>query len=83
MWPTYAVDWRIGRTLYHIIVTNPEHRCRGVQSVELDGVPIDPRAIPLRNDGATHDVAVVLGKPRTIGISAEAAGYLTQRLPES
>ncbi len=83
MWATYAIEWRVEGTLYHITVTNPEHRCRGVQSVELDGVPIDPRAIPLRADGMTHDIAVVLGKGRAVGVGAEPAGYLTQRIPES
>jgi cellobiose phosphorylase len=81
MWPSYAVDWRFGRTLYHIVVTNPEHRCRGVQSAELDGAPIDPSAIPLRDDGATHDVAVVLGKPGAVGVSAEAASKNARSVP--
>jgi cyclic beta-1,2-glucan synthetase len=73
MWPSYAVDWRLGHTLYRITVTNPEHRCGGVQSAELDGVAIDPRAIPLRDDGETHEVAVVLGTPRAVDVGADAA----------
>jgi cyclic beta-1,2-glucan synthetase len=72
MWPTYTIDWRFGRTLYHMTVTNPEHRCRGVQSAHLDGVSVDTRAIPLRDDGITHDVAVVLGNPAPVGIAAVA-----------
>ena len=63
MWPGYSIDWRVGQTLYRIVVTNPERCCRGVQSASLDGDSIDPRAIPLRDDGTTHDVAVVLGNP--------------------
>ena len=43
MWPGYAIDWRFGRTLYRIDVTNPEHRCRGVRSAMLDGIAVDPR----------------------------------------
>jgi len=62
MWASYAVDWRIGGTLYRITVTNPEHRCRGVQSAELDGVPVDPSAISVRDDGNTHEIGIVLGK---------------------
>jgi cyclic beta-1,2-glucan synthetase len=61
MWPEYEIDWRTGRTRYRIRVTNPEHRHRGVRSVTLDGAAVDPAAIPLCDDGATHDVAVVLG----------------------
>jgi cyclic beta-1,2-glucan synthetase len=62
MWPAYAIDWRIGQTLYRIRVTNPRHRCRGVESATLDGIAVDAKAIPLDDDGATHDVVVVLGE---------------------
>jgi cyclic beta-1,2-glucan synthetase len=64
MWPGYTIDWRAGRTTYRITVTNPEHRCRGVQSAELDGESVDPRAIPISDDGESHQVNIVLGKPR-------------------
>jgi cyclic beta-1,2-glucan synthetase len=73
MWPGYAIDWRIGRTLYRITVVNPEHRCCGVQSAEIDGVSVNPYAIPLHDDGNTHDVAVVIGKAAPVGVGAQAA----------
>jgi cyclic beta-1,2-glucan synthetase len=75
MWTGYAIDWRVGRTLYRINVTNPEHRCRGVQSAEIDGVSVDPLAIPLHDDGRTHDVAVVLGKRGPVGVGAQGPGH--------
>jgi cyclic beta-1,2-glucan synthetase len=62
MWPAYAFEWRLGQTLFRITVTNPEHRCRGVRYTTLDGVAVDPRAIPLRDDGETHEVEVLLGE---------------------
>jgi len=62
MWATYSLEWIIGGTRYRIVVTNPEHRCRGVASATLDGAPVDSSAIPLADDGQTHDVAIVLGK---------------------
>jgi cyclic beta-1,2-glucan synthetase len=43
------------------VVANPEHRCRGIAEAELDGVGVDPGAIPLVDDGRTHDVRLVLG----------------------
>jgi cyclic beta-1,2-glucan synthetase len=61
MWTTYSLEWTIGRTRYRIAVSNPEHRCRGVASATLDGAPVDSSAIPLEDDGRTHDVAIVLG----------------------
>jgi hypothetical protein len=54
-------------------VTNPEHRSGGVQSATLDGVSIDPRAIPLHDDGEPHDVAIVLGKARAAGDAGPVA----------
>jgi cyclic beta-1,2-glucan synthetase len=61
VWPAFSIQWNVGRTSYHISVVNPDHRCRGVRSAELDGVPTDPSAIPLLDDGRTHHVAVELG----------------------
>jgi cyclic beta-1,2-glucan synthetase len=61
-WPEYSIAWRFGRTLYAISVSNPEHRCRGIAEAELDGSPVDPAAIPLVDDGATHTVRVVVGE---------------------
>jgi cyclic beta-1,2-glucan synthetase len=61
MWPECSLDWRFGRSLYHITVENPERQHRGVRSALLDGVTVNPRAIPLHDDGETHDVVVVLG----------------------
>ena len=63
-WPTYSIEWRFGRAHYTIVVENPERRCRGVASVELDGSPADPAAIPLEDDGRVHRVRVVLGPGR-------------------
>jgi cyclic beta-1,2-glucan synthetase len=63
-WPSYAMVWRFGKSRYEITVENPDHRCRGVARVELDGAAVDRHAIPLADDGATHRVRVVLGKRR-------------------
>jgi cyclic beta-1,2-glucan synthetase len=60
-WPEYAIVWRFGGTRYEITVSNPERRCRGVVQAELDGAQVDPRAIPLVDDGASHEVRLVLG----------------------
>jgi cyclic beta-1,2-glucan synthetase len=42
-------------------VQNPARRCRGVATVELDGVAVSRQAIPVRDDGQVHQVRVVLG----------------------
>jgi cyclic beta-1,2-glucan synthetase len=63
MWPKFSIDWKVRGTTYRISVVNPSHRCRGVRSVHIDDVAIDPEAIPLLDDGKTHDVVVELGDP--------------------
>jgi cyclic beta-1,2-glucan synthetase len=61
-WPEFTIVWKFGRTRYEIVVSNPERRCRGVRSAEMDGAAVDPRSIPLVDDGAAHRVQVVLGR---------------------
>ncbi len=73
-WPEYGVSWRFGRTRYDITVTNPERRCRGVASAQLDGVAANPLAIALVDDGGTHEVRVVLGVPRTAAGTLASTG---------
>ena len=60
-WPEYAIVWRYGRSRYEIGVSNPHHKCRGIARATLDGAPVDARAVPLTDDGATHRLEVVLG----------------------
>jgi len=61
-WPQFSIDWAVGRSRYRILVLNPEHRCRGVRSVTVDGVSASAvDAIPMIDDGGTHEVVVVLG----------------------
>ena len=73
MWPAYSLDWQHGTSRYHIAVQNPGHQYRGVRSVSLDGVAVDSRAIPLHDDGRSHEVIVVLGPPDPQGVHAAAA----------
>ena len=60
-WPEYEIVWRIGATRYVITVLNPARVCRGVASASLDDREVQPGAIPLHLDGATHQVRIVLG----------------------
>jgi cyclic beta-1,2-glucan synthetase len=74
-WPEYAITWRFGRSRYEIAVANPLRRCRGVATARLDGVLVDPAALPLLDDGAVHALQVELGDPvarSQLGASAAA-----------
>ena len=63
-WPSYRIDFRYHSARYQIVVENPQGVSRGVASSELDGQALTGgggAAIPLADDGATHQVRVVLG----------------------
>ena len=74
MWPEYTIDWRLGSTTYRITVSNPHHRSRGVVSAEMDGMPVDASAIPVDDDGRTHEIAIVVGIARSDRVGAELSG---------
>jgi cellobiose phosphorylase len=82
MWPEYSLAWRFGGTLYRIRVTNPQHRCRGVRLATLDGHRVDPMAIPLRDDGGTHEIEVVIGEAAEVEPDARAS-RAARRVPHA
>jgi len=62
-WPGYGITWRLGRTTYQIEVENPGRRSRGIRTARLDGTDVDPRAVPIADDGKVHQLHVVMGDP--------------------
>ena len=60
-WTGFEIDYRDGDTLYRIRVENPKGVCRGVESVEVDGVAAPAKRVCREHDGKTHDVVVRLG----------------------
>ena len=62
LWPDYHVSWRVHETCYEISVSNPDRRCGGVASAELDGEVVDAATIPFVDDGGVHHVHVLLGR---------------------
>jgi cyclic beta-1,2-glucan synthetase len=61
-WPGYEITWTVDGTRFYITVENPGRVSRGVAGAWLDGMPVNPDAIPLASDGGRHDVRVVLGQ---------------------
>ena len=57
----YEIDYRHGKTVYHIRVENPGGVEHGVQRLELDGVAQKNLEVVLVDDGVRHEVRVVLG----------------------
>ena len=62
-WSGFHLRYRHGNTLYRIVIENPDHCSRGVSLVEVDGIAVPDKMVPLRDDGSPHEVRVVLGEP--------------------
>jgi cyclic beta-1,2-glucan synthetase len=62
-WRGFQVILRYHSSRYEIVVQNPQGAAGGVFSLELDGARVTggSRHIRLADDGATHQVRVVLG----------------------
>jgi cyclic beta-1,2-glucan synthetase len=60
-WPRYEIVYKTSRTEYHIVVENPDGVNRGIRRLEVDGVDQTGRDVPIKDDGAVHQVRVVLG----------------------
>jgi cyclic beta-1,2-glucan synthetase len=53
--------YRVGETVFQISVENPAGINRDVEQITLDGKVLNSDAIPLLEDGAQHQIDVVLG----------------------
>jgi cellobiose phosphorylase len=60
-WPAYQVTYRFRSATYRVQVDNAAGTGRNVRSITMDGQPASDMVVPLRDDGRTHDVHVVLG----------------------
>jgi len=62
-WPGYSIDFRYHSATYKITVKNPLGFSRGIASTSIDGKVLVGRAnILLADDGAAHQVLIVLGQ---------------------
>jgi cyclic beta-1,2-glucan synthetase len=67
LWGGFEIRYRYRSSCYDIVVENPHGVSRGVTSWALDGVvqsaplPGNPAQLSLADDGATHQVRVILG----------------------
>jgi cyclic beta-1,2-glucan synthetase len=65
-WREFEIKYRHGKTTYRIKVENPQGLCRGVASVELDGMAQKEGLLLLSDDGLSHEARVVLGEQRPV-----------------
>ena len=60
-WDGYKIQFIKHETIYQIQVNNPEHVQKGVRSVSLDGKQLEDLAVPIKQDGKTHQVEILMG----------------------
>ena len=60
-WDGYTISRRFRGATYEIKVQNPDHVCKGVKSVTVDGRAIEGNVLPVFADGKVHQVEVILG----------------------
>jgi cyclic beta-1,2-glucan synthetase len=70
-WPEIGIEYRFGAATYAITVLRPADVRRAGAEVSLDGRMLDGASIPLRDDGARHEVIVrPRGEPHSAGSRA-------------
>ena len=60
-WDGFTVSRQFRGATYDITVQNPNHVCKGIASVTVDGKAIEGNVLPVFGDGKTHAVTVVMG----------------------
>lgn len=60
-WDGFSVTRKFRGATYQIAVKNPNHVCKGVAKLLVDGKMMDGNLIPVFSDGSTHTIEVILG----------------------
>jgi cyclic beta-1,2-glucan synthetase len=59
-WKGYQINYRFGKSLYHIRVENPDGGSCNVKEMQMDGKNLPKLSIPLQEDGQTHEIVVTM-----------------------
>ena len=60
-WHGFKATREFRNAVYHVEVTNPDHVCKGVRSIRVDGKEINGNVVPVFEDGSAHRVDVIMG----------------------
>ena len=60
-WDGFTISRQFRGATYDVTVKNPNHVCKGVVSVTVDGKAIEGNVLPVFADGKNHAVEVVMG----------------------
>ena len=60
-WDGFKASRTFRGDVFDITITNPDHVCKGIKSVTVDGNAIEGNILPVFGDGKKHTVEVVMG----------------------
>jgi len=60
-WDGFKVNRVFREKMYHIQVKNPDHVCKGIKSIHVDGVLIKGNIIPISESKSINNIEVVMG----------------------
>lgn len=60
-WDGFTATKLFRNAIYNIEVRNPNHVCKGIRSIKVDGKEIDNNKVPVFNDNNEHNVIIVMG----------------------
>ena len=61
-WDGFTITRKFRGNTYNITVKNPDHVCKGIKSVTVDGTKINGIVMPVFEAGSVHEVEVVMGE---------------------
>ncbi|HKY54174.1 MAG TPA: hypothetical protein VJM08_07715, partial [Anaerolineales bacterium] len=57
-WPEYQLNYRFGKTMYHILVKNKQNSRHKTNQVIMDGETLNDENIPLVDDAKQHEIVI-------------------------
>ncbi|HMD82257.1 MAG TPA: hypothetical protein VKE92_13160, partial [Anaerolineales bacterium] len=59
-WPEYQLNYRFGKTMYHILVKNKQNNRHKTNQIVMDGETLKDGNIPLVDDKKNHEIVITL-----------------------
>ena len=60
-WDGLTATRKFRGATYHITVKNPDHICKGIKSMVVDGVAVEGKVIPVVEGKTDYNVEIVMG----------------------
>ena len=72
-WDGFEVTRKFRGATYQIVVKNPSHVSKGIESMRVDGQEVFSALVPVFTDGGVHTVEVTMGDSSALSDTADGA----------